>query len=315
MLILLFLLVGALIGWPLRRWSRLLRANHHATNGAIYLLIFFLGLSVGGNETIMTALLHLGGRAAWLSLGAILGSLLLSQIVYYFFLLEKGKVTAVAHENTDQRRATNDQRPLNLHALYGSLIILLCFVLGVGGGRLALLAAVSQDERLTLYTLYLLLFLVGVGLGGGSQIGRILRQVQLKILLVPLAVAVGSLLGAGLFSLALTDMSLAEGAAVGAGMGYYSLSSVLIGQLRGETLGVIALLSNIIREIATLLLAPLLARYLGRLAPVAVGGATAMDTTLPIIVQVSGEEYGVIAIVSGVLLTTAVPLLVTIILG
>jgi len=77
---------------------------------------------------------------------------------------------------------------------------------------------------------------------------------------------------------------------------------------------VIALLSNIIREIATLLLAPLLARYLGRLAPVAAGGATAMDTTLPIIVQVSGEEYGVMAIVSGVLLTTAVPVLVTLLL-
>ena len=306
MLILLFLLLGACVGWALRRWSRLLRANHHATNGAIYLLIFFLGLSVGGNETIMTALPHLGGRAAWLSLGAISGSLLLSQLVYYFFLREKGNGTAVAAANV-----TNSS---NLPALYGSLIILLCFALGVGAGRPALLAAVSQDKRLTLYTLYLLLFLVGVGLGGGSQMGRILRQVQLKILLVPLAVAAGSLLGAGLFSLALADMSLAEGAAVGAGMGYYSLSSVIIGQLRGETLGVIALLSNIIREIATLLLAPPLARYLGRLAPVAAGGATAMDTTLPIIVQVSGEQYGVIAVVSGVVLTTAVPILATIIL-
>ena len=303
MLILLFLLVGAFVGWLLPRWPRLLRGNHHATNGAIYLLVFLLGVSIGGNETIRAALPQLGGQAAWLSLGALLGSLLLSQLVYFFVLRERTAVTTPAVKTG-----------FHLSAFLGSLIILLFFVSGMAVSWWGWLPAQAQDERLTLATLYLLLFLVGVGLGGGSQLGRILRRVQPKILLIPLAVALGSLLGAGLFSLWLPDVGLAEGTAVGAGLGYYSLSSVLISQLRGESLGVIALLSNIIREIATLLLAPLLARYLGRLAPVAAGGATAMDTTLPIIVQVSGEEYGVMAIVSGVLLTTAVPVLVTLLL-
>jgi uncharacterized membrane protein YbjE (DUF340 family) len=303
MLILLFLLVGAFVGWLLPRWPRLLRGNHHATNGAIYLLVFLLGVSIGGNETIRAALPQLGGQAAWLSLGALLGSLLLSQLVYFFVLRERTAVTTPAVKSG-----------IHLSAFLGSLIILLFFVSGMAVSWWGWLPAQAQDERLTLATLYLLLFLVGVGLGGGSQLGRILRRVQPKILLIPLAVALGSLLGAGLFSLWLPDVDLAEGTAVGAGLGYYSLSSVLISQLRGESLGVIALLSNIIREIATLLLAPLLARYLGRLAPVAAGGATAMDTTLPIIVQVSGEEYGVMAIVSGVLLTTAVPVLVTLLL-
>ena len=302
--ILLFLLAGIGAGWPLRYWPGGLRGVHYATNGAIYLLIFFLGLSVGGNETIMATLPQLGGRAAWLSLGAIIGSLALSQIVYYFALRPRERTTAVSPPNAG----------LNVASLYGSLVILLCFAAGLGAGWATPLAAVSQDERLTWYTLYLLLFLVGAGLGGGSQLGRIMRLVGPRILLTPLAVAAGSLLGSALFSLALADISAVEGAAVGAGLGYYSLSSILIGQLRGETLGVIALLSNMIREIATLLLAAPLARYLGRLAPVAAGGATAMDTTLPIIMQVSGEEYGVIAVVSGVLLTLAVPALVTILL-
>ena len=44
--------------------------------------------------------------------------------------------------------------------------------------------------------------------------------------------------------------------AVGAGFGYYSLSSIFITEYKGPELGTIALLSNITREIITLLFAP-----------------------------------------------------------
>ena len=40
---------------------------------------------------------------------------------------------------------------------------------------------------------------------------------------------------------------------------------------------------SIIREIFALLGAPLFVRYFGRLSPICAGGATTMDTTLPII--------------------------------
>ncbi len=51
--------------------------------------------------------------------------------------------------------------------------------------------------------------------------------------------------------------------AVGAGFGYYSLSSIFITEYKGPELGTIALLSNITREIITLLFAPLLVRWFG----------------------------------------------------
>lgn len=51
------------------------------------------------------------------------------------------------------------------------------------------------------------------------------------------------------------------------------------------------------REIIALLAAPFLVRFFGRLAPIAVGGATTMDTTLPIITRYSGEKYIVVSIV------------------
>jgi uncharacterized membrane protein YbjE (DUF340 family) len=105
-----------------------------------------------------------------------------------------------------------------------------------------------------------------------------------------------------------------ESLAVGAGFGYYSLASVLIAHIGGKTLGVIALLANMTREFITLIGTPLLARYFGRLAPIASGGATSMDTTLPVITRSVGTEYAVISVVNGVVLTALAPLLITAIL-
>lgn len=137
---------------------------------------------------------------------------------------------------------------------------------------------------------------------------------KIKVFLVPLGVITGTFAGTALASLLLPDLKLKEVLAVGAGFGYYSLSSLFITQLSGEMLGVTALLSNILREIITLLATPLLVQYFGKLAGIASGGATSMDTTLPVITRYSGKEWSIISVFSGVVLTLLVPFLVTVIL-
>ena len=99
--------------------------------------------------------------------------------------------------------------------------------------------------------------------------------------------------------------------AVGSGFGYYSLSSIFITEYKGPELGTIALLSNIIREIATLLLAPWMASVFGRLAPISAGGATTMDTTLPIIIKSCGQDLVIVSIFHGFVVDFTVPFLVT----
>ena len=76
-------------------------------------------------------------------------------------------------------------------------------------------------------------------------------------------------------------------------------------------LGLVALLSNIFREIITLLGAPVLATIFGRLAPISAGGATSMDTTLPIISQVSGRDMVIVSVFHGFVVDFSVPFLVT----
>jgi uncharacterized membrane protein YbjE (DUF340 family) len=195
-----------------------------------------------------------------------------------------------------------------------SIVVLVCFAAGLLAGSAALLPRWMHDPDATFYVLLLLLFLVGVSIGGDGDTWQFLRRVHLRVLLVPLSIIFGSLLGVALFSLALPTISLQDSLAIGAGFGYYSLSSVVITELRGQQLGVIALLANVFRELLTLLFTPLLVRYFGRLAPIASGGATAMDTTLPIISRFAGPQYTAIAVFSGVVLTLLVPLLVTFLL-
>ena len=107
--------------------------------------------------------------------------------------------------------------------------------------------------------------------------------------------------------------------AVGSGFAYYSLSSILITQFKEPSiglqlateLGTIALLANIFREMMALLGAPLIRKYFGKLAPISVGGATTMDTTLPIITRCSGKEFVIISIFHGFVVDFSVPFLVT----
>ncbi len=195
-----------------------------------------------------------------------------------------------------------------------SLIILGCLLAGILGGALSLLPQVFLDLDLTAYALYVLLFLVGAGVGGDERVWRILGRLNVRILLVPLSAVLGTLVGVGVFSVFVPALGLRESLAVGSGLGYYSLASVLIGEIGGKALGVVALLSNIMREFATLLAAPLLARHFGKLAPIASGGATSMDTTLPIITQCVGTEYAMISVVNGVVLTLLAPVLIVAIL-
>lgn len=195
----------------------------------------------------------------------------------------------------------------------GSIIIILFFLSGLIAGINGISFNFKGISDPSIYALYLLMFLVGIGIGSDSNVWSILKKMNLKILIVPFIVVIGTSAGTYICSLFLKDIGTLDSIAIGSGFGYYSLSSIIISKVRNETLGVTALLANISREIFTLLATPLLVKYFGKLAPIASGGATSMDTTLPVIAKYSGKEYAVISVFSGVVLTILVPFIITLI--
>ncbi|WP_026473200.1 lysine exporter LysO family protein [Alkaliflexus imshenetskii] len=191
-----------------------------------------------------------------------------------------------------------------------SLLILLYFVVGIVIAYFLKLPIWFVESDLSAWALYLLMFIVGISVGSDPSFRSLFKRINWHVILVPLSVIVGSLSATAVVSYWLYHISVAQAMAVGAGFGYYSLSAVLIAQMSGQELGVVALLANIIREVLTLAFAPLLVRFFGRYATIAAGGATAMDTTLPVVVRYSGKDLSVVAIFTGVVLSLLVPLLV-----
>lgn len=160
-------------------------------------------------------------------------------------------------------------------------------------------------------TIALCVMLVGVGIDIGSQRETWVRlwRMGLKVLLVPMLVAAGSLAGA-LAGGAVLGMPVNESTAVGAGFGWYSLSGVLLAKIYNVETGALAFLTNVSRELISFLLIPLLAKKAGRMVVVAPGGATTMDTTLPIIARVTDPETAMVAVINGMVLSSLVPVLV-----
>ena len=200
-----------------------------------------------------------------------------------------------------------ERRPL----MKGSLIIIAFFILGIVCGIMHWLPDLKALGNVSFLTLCALLFCVGITVGNNTTIIDTFRKLDRRLMLLPLMTIVGTLAATAIASIGLPHHSLTDCLAIGLGFGYYSLSSIFITQYRGPELGTIALLANIIREVFTLLGAPLLVKYFGPLSPISCGGATTMDTTLPIITRTSGQDFVILSLFHGFLVDFSVPFLVT----
>lgn len=192
-----------------------------------------------------------------------------------------------------------------------SFVYLLLFVIGVILALSGIIPDMLLNRDIATWVLYALLFLVGIQIGTGKNMFAALKRFGWRMLMIPLATTVGTFAGVALVSMILPGRSLTDCLSVGAGFAYYSLSSILITEFKGAELGTVALLANIMREFSVLILAPWMVKYFGKLAPITAGGATTMDTTLPVITRYSGPDYVVVALFHGMIIDFSVPLWVS----
>ncbi|AHL21806.1 lysine exporter LysO family protein [Thermococcus nautili] len=160
--------------------------------------------------------------------------------------------------------------------------------------------------------LYILIFVIGADLGLNFNAEE-LRRVGRKALTLPFLTLTGSILG-GLLAALILGIEPRWGLAIGAGCGWYSLTGPLIAQY-SAVYGAVGFLGNLLREILTITFYPLVTQKIGPEKAVVMGGATTMDTTLPIITKFGGREVALVAFVHGFILTAVVPFLVPLILS
>lgn len=87
--VLITMIAGIITGILIHRKDHLVKINDRLITIAIYVLLFLLGISVGLNKTIIKNIATLGLQALIITAGAVLGSVLISWVVYRVFFKEK----------------------------------------------------------------------------------------------------------------------------------------------------------------------------------------------------------------------------------
>ena len=198
-----------------------------------------------------------------------------------------------------------------------NLIVLAIFGIGCLAG--AGFQPEADMHNWSLCILYALMLQVGIGIGSNRGLQQELKKLSPKMLLVPAATITGTLAFSAAASLLLSQWSVFACMAVGSGFAYYSISSVLITQLKAPSigmqlateLGTIALLANIFREMTALVGAPFIRKYFGRLAPISAAGIGSADILLASISRYSGKDAIPLAILHGILINISIPFFVS----
>lgn len=275
----------------------------------------FLYVALGAGIAVGLALKPRTPWVVWLTqativallffLGASLSSLPPSEfapsigLAFFFVFLVLGFTILAAGFLPHPRGSTNPNPPTDAPGRVPfSIILVVAVVAGYFAGLYVSIPATTALE----YALYVLLFLVGVGL-------HIVWQ-SLRRLWAPLTAAgVGAAAAGGVYAL-VTGTGWAASFAVTFGFGWYSLDGPLVTASLGAALGLVAFLTNFLRENLTMLLAPVVGRRFGAETLTGMGGATAMDTTLFFIVRYGDPEAATMALASGLILTVAASLVV-----
>jgi uncharacterized membrane protein YbjE (DUF340 family) len=154
--------------------------------------------------------------------------------------------------------------------------------------------------------LYVLIFMVGVDMVG-VKLGLVWRSPQ--VLAIPGLVVVGSLVGGVIASFSVGE-DIKTALALASGFGWFTLSGVLVSSKLGASYGAIALMTDLFRELIAIVLLYTSGTRFSR-ACIGASGATALDSTLPIIKQTCAPASFPIALVSGFILTLLAPFLIS----
>lgn len=195
-----------------------------------------------------------------------------------------------------------------------SKIITICVCAGAIIGYLWVPASFFHiSEYFITIGLSALLFFVGIDLGMQGGIWENIKKAGIKILLVPSAAIVGSLIAIWLVALVLPIRGL-DAVTVGSGLGWYSFAPLLIDPYSTE-LSAMSFLSNIFRELFGILFIPIVAKKVGYLESTVIPGGAAMDVCLPIIEKSTSAEVTVYGFLVGVIMSVAVPVILPVLLA
>ena len=333
--------VGYFFGSRLRDYNVLIQWTGRMQTVAIVLLIFTMGMRMGANPEVIANLNSIGIYALIMTVSAIFFSVISMTFARkalgidrygnmhrkgserncagYGAKKQKGEKSLEAAGGVCENGDGEDNSSGRMNLM--TLIILLCVVCGLVFGHFGVPHFFTDMEAfgalagsLINIGLCVLLFFVGFDMGVDGTVIRNFRQVGLRVLIFPVVIMAGSLIGTGVCAAFLT-ISLREALAVGGGFGWYSLAPGIIMEVGLVTASAVSFMHNVMREFISVLIIPFVARKAGYLEAVAVPACSSMDVCLPLIERSTRSDIAVYSFISGVIESAAVPVVVPLILG
>ncbi|MEQ1976166.1 lysine exporter LysO family protein [Xenorhabdus sp. SGI240] len=266
---------------------------HKLLNVMVYIILILMGISLAMLENLSSHLLSILLYATTFFLCTFIINMLA------LFLLDKRDPWIInAHKQ--------EKPPSRLHMALDSVKLCGALVLGFLIG-LTDWSGFHFSSLASEIALIFLLFLVGIQLrNNGMSLKHTLLNRRGTI--IAIVVAISSLLG-GVLAAFLLELPTKTGLAIASGYGWYSLSGILISDAYGPVLGSTAFFNDLARELASIMLIPMLInRY--RSTALGLTGAASIDFTLPILQRCGGVNIVPAAIVHGFILSLLTPLFI-----
>lgn len=298
MLQLICLLCALIVGYSFTAIKLPLKILNHGLFVIVIAILFVMGYEFGASTNDLWAqLIQIGKRVAVFG-----GLIFIANVLTLNFILRRANIN-LRHPEHSVVSANFTQFIVES----GKYVLIIIIGITIG---LFFHTPLSSLSQLINVLLILLLFIIGyqMRLSGVPLRNVLFNKLGLKVALLVLF----SSLFAGVIGAWLLGINLRYGLMLSSGFGWYTLSSILTGQLINQDFGTTAFFIDFSRELAAIILLP----SIGRFFPVTmVGycGATAMDFSLPIIKQNLDERCVLLAISSGMLLSCIVPILIPLI--
>lgn len=305
------LLIGGLIGFK-KSTDAFLKRVDALTSVVLILLMLTIGTNIGANDSVMFQLDKIGINCAVIAFCAIFFSVLGVWIVEKTVLpldkireqLTSEKISLDVEKEADEKKKTS---PL---VFIMPVSIITGILLGFFFFPKEYIGAL---DHILIGTLILLYIGVGIGIGSNKDVLKYIKLVGFRVVYLSVAIFAGSLTG-GFVAGAVMDIPFTASVISASGMSYYSITGAYMTQAYGIETGTYGFIVNVMREFFTVLILPFLIK-IGKGAPIASGAAGDMDTMLMPVTKFVGPELGLVALITGTILTFAVPFILPLLHG
>ncbi|MCI7145506.1 MAG: lysine exporter LysO family protein [Clostridiales bacterium] len=296
--------IGYFLGSFCRKKNRRIPLVGTMQTLAIMILVFVMGARIGGNEEVVSQLDTIGLLAlatALIILATTVAAMFLGRKLLGFnrYGLRKGEV---AEEDEHDGKAGGMNRM--------TFIIVGCVALGIAAGYFVMPSG-FMDISGNLMTLFLciLLIFVGIDIGTEGTLGPNFKAAGWRVIVFPFINMAGMLIGAFICGLIL-PLGMQDAFCVGAGFSWYSLAPAMLASYSTKV-SAISFMHNVIREIVSILLIPVVARRVGYIECFSMPGAASMDVCLPVVEKATRGDIAVYSFINGAVLSAAVPVFVS----